>query len=83
MAITDSKDVQSLITKLTLCTQENKALRRYIGELEGRLALENTLRAVKIGGFNYHCTDCKEKFDVPGNNTTCPYCKSIKIRVIQ
>jgi Zn finger protein HypA/HybF involved in hydrogenase expression len=70
------------MTELELTKQENKKLRRYIGELEERLSLEKELVAVKVGGFNYLCTDCKEKFDVPGGNTTCPYCRSIKIRVI-
>ena len=80
--IIQNRDIQRLITKFELIAQENKALRRYIGELEERLGLEKQLRAVKIGGFNYHCVSCKEKFDVPGHYTTCPYCKSIKIRVI-
>ncbi len=81
--ITEHKDVQNLITKLEMYNQENKLLRRYIGELKERLAFEKKLIAVKVGGFNYHCTECKEKFDVPGRTMTCPYCKSIKIRVVQ
>ena len=78
----ENKDTQNLIVKFTILSQENESLRRYIGELENRLSLEEQFKCVKVGGFNYHCTDCKEKFDVPGRLSTCPHCKSIKIRVI-
>ena len=76
------EDVQHLVMGFELISQENEALRRYIGELEERLSFEKTLKAVKIGGFNYACIDCNEYFDMPGIGTTCPFCKSIKIEMI-
>ena len=71
-----------LIAQRELLQQENAALRKHVEELEERLALESQFTAVKIGGFNYLCAECHEKFDVPGRYMRCPYCKSIKVRVI-
>ena len=76
-------DIQNLTVTLVALKAENKALKKHIGELEHLSAMECEFKRVKVGGFAWHCADCMEKFDVPGGNTTCAYCKSIKIRQIQ
>lgn len=81
--VTEHPDVQSLIAEIVALKAENEALKKHVNELEQLSALECKFKRVKVGGFAWHCTDCKEKFDVAGDKTTCPYCKSIKIRQIQ
>ena len=81
--VTEHPDVQSLIAELVALKAENKTLKKYINELEQLSEIQGQWSRIKVGGFNWKCVECNEDFDVPGDLTTCPYCKSIKIRQTQ
>ena len=74
--------IKGYILSLTVLDEENRALRRYIQQLEDRITLQlgpRGLAGVKVGGFNYQCQECGEFFDIPGLNHGCPFCSSFEL----
>lgn len=64
---------------------ENKALRRHIKGLEDVLKFEvgeQVFHRTKVAGFNFKCSSCNEKFDIPDELMKCPFCTCDEIEDI-